>query len=379
MEIKDIDDQSAAKAENTGALRTGDDAAAEQLTVTEAPAVTESAAPAADCGAGQNIPDAVENSDVESVPESYEIIGVRFKKSGKIYYFDPDGVKAEKDASVIVETARGIEFGSAVIANRMVSAKDVVLPLRKVIRLATPEDEEHKRENTLKETQAYNICIEKIEAHRLAMKLVDVEYTFDNNKLLFYFTADGRIDFRELVKDLASVFRTRIELRQIGIRDEAKMMGGLGICGRPFCCHSFLSDFVQVSIKMAKEQNLSLNSAKISGACGRLMCCLRYEYDTYDDELRNMPGMDALVRTPDGDGFVTELNPLARLIRVRLKDSPETQKVYDSDAVVRIRGGVRLDEEPAAGDAELEKLERIEKTEVSEESGRTDDTAPSKP
>lgn len=250
--------------------------------------------------------------------EPVEVIGVRFKKQGKIYYFDPVGVKAEKDDHVIVETSRGQEYGVVALGNRMVSGRDVVPPLRKTVRLATPADDAHYKENLKKETDAYNVCLEQIELHQLVMKLVDVEYTFDNSKLLFYYTADGRVDFRELVKHLASTFRTRIEMRQIGIRDEAKMMGGLGVCGRPFCCASFLSDFVQVSIKMAKEQNLSLNSAKISGACGRLMCCLRYEYETYQAESAITPKVDSVVDTPEGQGIVVEANPLCGLCKVAM-------------------------------------------------------------
>ena len=216
-----------------------------------------------------------------------EIVGLRFKKSGKVYFFDPAGIVCPRETHGIVETARGVEYGRIVISNRMVPVSTIVPPLRRLIRLATPEDERHHADNLAAEQEAFRVCMEKIEAHKMQMKLVDVEYTFDNNKLLFYFTADGRVDFRELVKDLASIFRTRIELRQIGIRDEAKLRGGLGVCGRSYCCHSFLSDFAQVSIKMAKEQNLSLNSAKISGACGRLMCCLRYENDVYEEVRRS--------------------------------------------------------------------------------------------
>lgn len=285
-----------------------------------------------------------------------EIIGVRFKKSGKIYYFDPDGMVFTAGNHAIVETARGLEYGNVVIGNRMVNTADIITPLRRVIRPATTEDEVHHKENTLKEVEAFNICIEKISEHKLAMKLIDVEYTFDNNKLLFYFTADGRIDFRELVKDLASVFRTRIELRQIGIRDEAKIMGGLGVCGRTFCCHSFLGDFVQVSIKMAKEQNLSLNSAKISGACGRLMCCLRYEYDVYSEELKKTPRVDSIVETPDGDGVVIEAVPLAGLVKVRLQKTPDQPlKIYHRDDV-KIKGYLHSEGDEKS-EEELEGLE----------------------
>lgn len=284
-------------------------------------------------------------------PET-EIIGVRFKKSGKIYYFNPNGMKFTAGSHAIVETARGLEYGNVAIGNRMVKSTEIVNPLRCVIRTATPEDEAHYKENELKEIEAFNVCIEKISEHKLTMKLIDVEYTFDNNKLLFYFTADGRIDFRELVKDLASVFRTRIELRQIGIRDEAKIMGGLGVCGLPFCCHTFLGDFVQVSIKMAKEQNLSLNSAKISGACGRLMCCLRYEYDVYSEELKKTPRVDSIVETPDGDGVVIETIPLAGLVKVRLQKTPDQPcKVFHRD-IVKVKGYVRREGEKSEDDLE---------------------------
>jgi len=283
---------------------------------------------------------AEEISQSAEIPKApVEIIGVRFKAAGKVYYFDPDGKQFQEDDEVIVETARRLEFGFVVNGNRTVMASDIVAPLKKVIRPANEEDHRHYEENNRKRDEAFRICKEKIEEHGIDMKLIDVEYTFDNNKLLFYFTADGRVDFRELVKDLASIFRTRIELRQIGIRDEAKLMGGLGVCGRPFCCHSFLSDFVQVSIKMAKEQNLSLNSAKISGTCGRLMCCLRYEYDVYEEEIRKTPRMDAVVNTPDGEGVVCEVIPLAGLVRVRFigarGDMPP--KLYHRDDV-EVRG-----------------------------------------
>ena len=269
----------------------------------------------------------------------YEVIGVTFKKIGKIYYFDVDGNTFQRDDHVIVETARGLEYGTVVYPNRVVSGAEIVLPLRKVIRVATNEDEQHHHENLKLEIEAFNACVEKIALHNLDMKLVDAEYTFDNTKLIFYFTSEERVDFRDLVKDLASIFRTRIELRQIGIRDEAKLMGGLGICGRPFCCHSFLSDFVQVSIKMAKEQNLSLNSSKISGACGRLMCCLRYEYDTYSEEIKKTPKIDSVVSTPEGDGIVKETVPLAGMVKVELRNNNDTLlKVFSRDEVNVIKG-----------------------------------------
>ncbi len=275
------------------------------------------------------------NISEEAVAQtSYEIVGIRFKKTGKIYYFDPQGLQLEIGSDVIVETARGLEFGKVVIPNRVVGEDKVVLPLRPVIRAATKEDVAIYEENKRKEKEAAKICLEKIAEHKLEMKLVDVEYTFDNNKLLFYFTAEGRVDFRELVKSLASIFRTRIELRQIGIRDETKLIGGLGVCGRPFCCKKFLDDFCQVSIKMAKEQNLSLNSQKISGACGRLMCCLRFEHELYEEELAKLPKVDALVETPDGRGVVCELSPLCGLVKVRfLGDRQMVVKTYAKDSV----------------------------------------------
>lgn len=258
----------------------------------------------------------------------YEVVGVRFRDGGKMYYFDPNGINCELDSHVIVETARGLEYATVTMTKRTVKGSEVVLPLRKLVRIATENDERRHEENLAKETEAFNTCLSKIEEHRLDMKLVEVEYAFDNSKLLFYFTSEGRVDFRDLVKDLASMFRTRIELRQIGIRDEAKLMGGLGVCGRPFCCNSFLPDFVQVSIKMAKEQNLSLNSAKISGACGRLMCCLRYEYDTYLAESAITPKVDAIVETPDGEGVVVESMPLKGIVKVALDKDPATFRVY---------------------------------------------------
>lgn len=261
----------------------------------------------------------------------YEVVGVRFRDGGKMYYFEPNNIDCGEGAHVIVETARGLEYATVVMPKRTVSGSEVVLPLRKLVRIATDNDERRHEENLEKETEAYNMCLSKIEEHRLDMKLVEVEYAFDNSKLLFYFTSEGRVDFRDLVKDLASVFRTRIELRQIGIRDEAKLLGGLGICGRPFCCNSFLPDFVQVSIKMAKEQNLSLNSAKISGACGRLMCCLRYEYDTYLAESAITPKVDAIVETPDGEGVVVESMPLKGLVKVALDKDPTTFRPYHRD------------------------------------------------
>ena len=247
------------------------------------------------------------------------VVGIRFKKSGKIYYFSPNGLDVKSEDSVIVETVRGIEFGECVIGSKEVKEEEIITPLKNVIRKATEEDIQKHTDNKIKQQEAFNVCMEKIEKHKLPMKLIDVEYTFDNNKVIFYFTADGRVDFRELVKDLAAIFRTRIELRQIGVRDEAKMIGGLGTCGRPMCCSSFLGDFVPVSIKMAKEQNLSLNPTKISGICGRLMCCLNYEQSTYEDIKKELPRVDSVVETPFGKGVVISNSVVKENAKVRIK------------------------------------------------------------
>ncbi len=270
----------------------------------------------------------------DNAPEEIEIIGVRFKDAGKIYYFDPAKIKAKLGDCVIVETARGLEYGFVAEGNHTVPSKNIVQPLRRVIRIADKKDAEQYERNKELEFSAMEICRKKIDEHKLEMKLIEAEYTFDNSKLMFYFTAESRVDFRELVKDLASVFKTRIELRQIGIRDEAKMLGGIGICGRPFCCSSFLSDFVQVSIKMAKEQNLSLNSTKISGTCGRLMCCLRYEHETYERESARTPRVGSRVMTKDGQGVVADANVLTGLLKVKFTDEKgDSFKVYDRDSV----------------------------------------------
>lgn len=246
-----------------------------------------------------------------------KIIGVRFRNVGKIYYFNPKNFQVKPQDHVIVETARGVEYGTVVLGPKDVDEEEVVQPLKDVIRIATPKDDAREQSNRKKEREAYQICVKKIREHELDMKLIDVEYTFDNNKVLFYFTADGRIDFRELVKDLAAVFKTRIELRQIGVRDETKILGGIGICGRPLCCHSYLSEFAPVSIKMAKEQNLSLNPAKISGVCGRLMCCLKNEQETYEYLNRKLPALGDTVITPDGiKGEVHSVNVLRQLVKV---------------------------------------------------------------
>lgn len=284
-----------------------------------------------------------------------EIIGVRFKSAGKVYYFDPDSMQLEKGTKVIVETARGVECGEVAMANRQVEDEGIVKPLKKVMRAATAEDLKKVEENKVREKQAFGICNEKIAKHKLEMKLVDVEFTFDNNKILFYFTADGRVDFRELVKDLASVFRTRIELRQIGVRDEAKMMGGLGICGRPFCCSTFLGEFQPVSIKMAKEQGMSLNPSKISGTCGRLMCCLKYEQEAYEELLRNTPRQGALVRTKDGKGTVVEVNLLTGMLKVAPEKDLAAAKYYNKSEVKVLRDNQNRND---ASDAQSKKQEK---------------------
>lgn len=278
-----------------------------------------------------------------------EIIGVRFKQAGRTYYFSPGGRQLETGSKVIVETSKGVECGDVVMGSRMVEEERIVQPLKPIIRPATEKDMRILEQNRQKEVTAMKICQEKIAAHNLAMKLVDVECTFDNNKLLFYFTAESRIDFRELVKDLASVFRTRIELRQIGVRDEAKMLGGLGVCGRAFCCKTFLPDFQPVSIKMAKEQGLSLNTTKISGTCGRLMCCLKYEQDFYEEQLKILPKPGAYVKTPQFKGYVEEVNVLTGKIRVKPEKSDDPPVILEKDDVKVMRDGKgrqeRLDKE----------------------------------
>lgn len=268
-----------------------------------------------------------------------EIVGVRFKSVGKVYYFDPSGFTMQKGDYVIVETARGMECGEVAMDVRQVSDKTIVKPLKKVVRNATPEDLKKVEANAIRRKQAFEACEDKIIRHKLDMKLVDVEFTFDNSKILFYFTADGRVDFRELVKDLASVFRTRIELRQIGVRDEAKMLGGLGICGRPFCCSTFLGEFQPVSIKMAKEQGLSLNPTKISGTCGRLMCCLKYEQEAYEDLLRTTPKVGTPVNTPDGRGQIIEVNLLTGQLKIAPDKDTAAAKYYHKSEVRPLRGG----------------------------------------
>lgn len=268
-----------------------------------------------------------------------KVLGVRFKKAGKIYYFDPADMNIQKDTYVVVETARGIEFGECVIGIKEINENDIVSPLKSVLRIATNEDIEKHFKNKDKEKDAFDICLKKIQEHGLTMKLIDVEYTFDNNKVIFYFTADGRVDFRDLVKDLATIFKTRIELRQIGVRDEAKMLGGLGPCGRPMCCSSFLGDFASVSIKMAKEQNLSLNPTKISGICGRLMCCLNYEQSTYEDIRKRMPKVGSIVKTSEGTGEVFSNNIVKESIKVKLKKGEEeVLEEFKIDNIELIKG-----------------------------------------
>ncbi len=300
-----------------------------------------------------------------------KVIGVRFRTAGKVYFFDPLQLEIKRGDHVIVETARGIEFGTVVAGVHEVEDDKVIQPLKPVMRIAGERDIEQEAANKEKEKEAFKICKEKILKHGLEMKLIDAEYTFDNNKVLFYFTADGRIDFRELVKDLASVFKTRIELRQIGVRDETKIRGGIGICGRPLCCHSYLSDFVPVSIKMAKEQNLSLNPTKISGVCGRLMCCLKNEEDTYEELNRKLPGVGDYVQTADGlHGEVQSVNVLRQLVKVLVEVGDEKElKEYEADTLQFRRrrgkkGGQELSKEELK---ELEKLEQVEEKEEAEE------------
>lgn len=291
------------------------------------------------------------------------IIGVRFRKAGKVYYFDPEQYDVKKGDYVIVETARGIEYGAVVLGPRMVEEEQVVPPLKPVIRIATEKDNEIEQKNREKEKEAFQICLEKIAKHDLKMKLIDTEYTFDNNKVLFYFTADGRIDFRELVKDLAAVFKTRIELRQIGVRDETKILGGIGICGRPLCCNTYLSEFAPVSIKMAKEQNLSLNPTKISGVCGRLMCCLKNEEEAYEELNSKLPDVGDIVNTVEGlKGEVQSVSVLKQLVKVIVtleKDEKEIREYKVEDLTFK----PKRRREKIAIDEELRELERLEKRE----------------
>ena len=292
-----------------------------------------------------------------------KVIGVRFRKAGKVYYFDPLDFDIKQGSNVIVETARGVEYGFVVLAPKEVEEDKVIQPLKPVIRPATPEDDEIERANKEKEKEAFKICLEKIRKHDLDMKLIDTEYTFDNNKVLFYFTADGRIDFRELVKDLASVFKTRIELRQIGVRDETKIVGGIGICGRPLCCASYLSEFIPVSIKMAKEQNLSLNPTKISGVCGRLMCCLKYEEETYEELNSKLPNVGDYVTTDDGlKGEVHSVSILRQVVKVIVTVNGDEKEIRDYK-VNQLKFRPKRRREKVNMDAELKQLEALEKRE----------------
>ena len=291
------------------------------------------------------------------------IIGVRFKKLGKIYFFNPKNLKVKKGVKVIVETAQGEEYGEVVIPNRFVEDEKIVAPLKKVIRIANGRDHKHYEECRKKEKEAFKTCQKKIKEHGLSMNLTDVEYKFDDSKILFYFTADGRIDFRELVKDLAAIYKTRIELRQIGVRDEVKRIGGNGVCGRELCCCTFLRDFEAVSIKMAKEQNLSLNPSKISGNCGRLMCCLKYESDVYEEKLNKLPSIGAIVKTPDGEGEVDNIETLREIIRVKVKDGDNfVSKKYPVSEITIIKDNKaeKVDEEEMEHKQELEELEKLE-------------------
>ena len=286
------------------------------------------------------------------------VIGIRFKSVGKIYYFDPDGQSFSVGDGVIVETARGTEFGHVAMAEKEIDESRFSLPIKKILRRATEADVRNLKENEKKEKEAYDICLAKIKANKLEMNLIDVEYTFDGSKILFYFTADGRVDFRQLVKDLASVFRTRIELRQIGVRDEAKMRGGLGICGRPLCCSLFLGDFEPVSIKMAKEQSLSLNPTKISGTCGRLMCCLKYEQEAYEALLKETPNVGAIVQSPAGRGTVVSTNLLKGLAQVRLESGPEnTVSEFKVSDLTVIKDSARRNQDAEIDLSTLKELE----------------------
>ena len=303
-----------------------------------------------------------------------KVIGVRFRTAGKIYFFDPLKFEIKRGDHVIVETARGIEYGTVVSGVRQVEDEKVVQPLKPVIRIANERDNEQQANNRLKEKDAFKICLEKIHKHGLEMKLIDAEYTFDNNKVLFYFTADGRIDFRELVKDLAGVFKTRIELRQIGVRDETKIVGGIGICGRPLCCHSYLSDFIPVSIKMAKEQNLSLNPTKISGVCGRLMCCLKNEEETYEELNRRLPGIGDYVTTDDGlKGEVHSVNVLRQMVKV-VVDVNDEKEIHEYEVSrLRFRKKHGKKDKVDISREGMKELERLEKNEKHEGKSKLDD------
>ena len=298
------------------------------------------------------------------------IVGVRFKKLGKIYFFNPKNLPIKKGDFVVVETAQGEEYGEVLIANRHVEDEKILKPLKTVIRIATAKDTKHFEDCKKKEKEAFKVCQEKIREHKLEMTLTDVEYKFDNSKLLFFFTADGRIDFRELVKDLAAIYKTRIELRQIGVRDEVKKIGGNGVCGRELCCCSFLRDFETVSIKMAKEQNLSLNPTKVSGNCGRLMCCLKYEEDVYKEKLKKLPNVGAIVKTTDGVGEVEGVETLKEQIKVKFKDGDGwLHKRYGASDIKIIKDSVKeaMDSEEMENEKELEEIEKLGKTDKKNE------------
>ena len=308
--------------------------------------------------------------EIKNLPEeAVEVVDIQFRPGQKIYFFDPDGAAYRPGDHVIIDTARGAEFGTVTGGNHTIAPKDVVAPLRKVLRRATAQDEKTIADNRAKEKRAYEVCLQKVAEHGLDMQLVSAEVAFDGSKILFYFTADERVDFRELVKNLASIFYTRIELRQIGVRDKAKMVGGLGICGRPFCCASFLDDFQPVSIKMAKTQNLSLNPTKISGTCGRLMCCLKYEQDAYEDLIRTSPKQDSFVDTPEGRGTVVELDLLRQRVKVRMEDAPETVSVFANADIAVLRNGkakkndppIPADLAPISGSGKRQRREEDEK------------------
>ena len=291
------------------------------------------------------------------------IIGVRFKRLGKIYFFDPKWLEVKKGEKVVVETTQGEEIAEVVVPNRMIEEEKLTSPLKKVLRLASSRDLKHAEECRKKEKEAFELCNKKIKEHKLDMTLTDVEYKFDNSKILFYFTADGRVDFRDLVKDLAAVYKTRIELRQIGVRDEVKRIGGNGVCGRELCCCSFLRDFETVSIKMAKEQNISLNTSKISGNCGRLMCCLKYEQEVYEDKLKKMPNIGAIVKTPDGQGEVDGIEPLKEVVKVKIKNGEIYKfKRYEIKDIKVIKDAARehTDSEEKEYQKELKELEKLE-------------------
>ena len=283
---------------------------------------------------------------IKTVPETVEVVDIQFRPGQKVYYFDPNGITCRAGDHVIIDTARGDEYGTCTNGNHRIPKKDIVAPLRPVLRIATAQDEKIAKENQEKEKKAFEVCMQKITEQQLDMQLVSAECAFDGSKILFFFTADERVDFRELVKNLASVFHTRIELRQIGVRDKAKMVGGLGICGRPFCCASFLEDFQPVSIKMAKTQNLSLNPTKISGTCGRLMCCLNYEQEAYEDLLRTSPKAESFVDTPDGRGTVVEVDLLRQRVKVKMEDQPEVTGVYANADIAILRNGKAKKNDP---------------------------------